>query len=104
MSLFYFLEWFESIQQMVNWNWALQSTPNDNNELKPDNSDKRNVDHMTSIQDLPSEAVEELCMRKGYGTEHGAPRRMAQGRCRALIARAATAKQDLIFLFMIAPN
>jgi hypothetical protein len=43
-------------------------------------------------------AVEDLCMRKGYGTEHGAPRRTAQGRCRALIARAATAKQNILDL------
>jgi len=44
------------------------------------------------------QAVEDLCARKGFGTEHGAPRRTAQGRCRALMARAATAKQNILDL------
>jgi hypothetical protein len=48
--------------------------------------------------DAYKHAVEDLCVRKGYGTEHGAPRRTAQGRCRALIARATTAKQNIMDL------
>jgi hypothetical protein len=55
-------------------------------------------DPVKEFIEIYKQAVEDLCMRKGYGTEHGAPRRMAQGRCRALIARAMTAKQNILDL------
>merc|ERR1719265_1370208 len=44
-------------------------------------------------------AVEELCAANGFGRKHGQPRRAAQGGCRALMARATTAQDNIDCLF-----
>jgi hypothetical protein len=54
---------------------------------------------LTEFLEHYENAVEELCAANGFGRKHGQPRRAAQGACRALMARATTAEENLESLF-----
>jgi hypothetical protein len=63
-------------------------------ELESLLDDKREVP-LKEFREHYDQAVEQLCATKGYGMKHGEPRRKAQERCRTLISRSATVKQNI---------
>jgi len=63
-------------------------------ELETKLDDMREVP-LKEFREHYDQAKEHLCATKGYGPTYGEPRRKAQERCRTLISRAATVKQNV---------